>query len=185
MPQFNPKHFIDLLEVFRLGLHTGIVERQLVVDWADQLIVREETPAYFLIELSLSGRNHLNDFIKLLDEYVGENKPEVSKRVILGLLLHQYEAGQVTLQKAVRAIDWLALHIDYSKEEHSFMAGLDDEYHLVDEGICGTFSEVECWLLRFLSAYQGFSLENRQAWQKLNDAALGKVQVLYQQLKTW
>jgi hypothetical protein len=185
MPQSNPKNFTDLLEVFRLGLHTGIVERQLVVNWADQLIMQEETPAYFLIELSLSGRNHPNDFIKLLDEHVGENKPQVSKRLIFSCLLRQYEVGRITLQKAVRAIDWLALHLDYSKEEQSFMTGLDDEYNLVDEGICGTFSEIECRLLRFLSAYQGFSLENRQTWQKLSDAALGRVQVLYQQSKTW
>ena len=185
MQQTDLKIFIDLLEVFRLGLLTGILERQVVVKWADQLVMREESPAYFLIELSLSGQSNINDLTGLLDEYVGENKPEVSKRVVLGLLLHQYRVGQIALQKVVQAIDWLAMHIDYSAEEHSFMAGVDDDYNLASEGICGTFSEIEIFLLRFLSVYQAFNLENRQDWQKLNDAAISQVQVLYQQSKTW
>jgi hypothetical protein len=185
MRQTDLKIFTDLLEVFRLGLHTGILERQVVVEWADKLVTQEETPDYFLIELSLGGRNNINDFIGLLDEYIGEDKPEVSKRVILGCLLHQYQGSQITLQRAVRAIDWLAMHINYSEEEHSFMAGVDDNYNLADEGICGTFSDIEIFLLRFLSVYQGFYLDNRQDWQKLNDAAISQVEVLYQQLKTW
>lgn len=185
MLQADLKTFVDLLEVFRLGLHTGILERQVVVEWADQLAMQEETPDYFLIELSLSSRNNINDLIGLLDEYIGKNKPDVSKRVILGFLLHRYEAGQITLQKAVRAIDWLATHLDYSAEEHSFMAGVDDDYSLADEGIRGTLSEIESFLLRFLSVYQEFHLENRQDWQELNDVATNQVQVLYQQLKTW
>jgi hypothetical protein len=185
MQQTDLRTFIDLLEVFRLGLHTGIIERQVVVEWVDRLVMQEETPDYFLIELSLGGRTNIDDFIGLLDEYIGENKPEVSKRVILGCLLHQYRNGQLTLQKAVRAIDWLAMHVDYSEEEHSFMAGVDDDYNLATEGICGTFSDIELFLLRFLSVYQGFYLGNRQDWQKLNDAAINQVKVLYHQLKTW
>jgi hypothetical protein len=183
MEQTDLKTFIDLLEVFRLGLHTGILDRQIVIDWADQLVIQEETPDYFLIELSLSGRSSLNDLIRLLDEYLGENKPEVSKRVILGCLLHQYRGGRITLEKAVRAIDWLAMQIDYSAEEHSFMAGVDADYNLAAEGVCGTFPEIEIFLLRFLSVYQGFYLDNRQDWQKLNDAAINQVKVLYQQSK--
>jgi hypothetical protein len=185
MQQTDLKTFIDLLEVFRLGLHTGIIERQVVVEWADRLVMQEETPDYFLIELSLGGRNNINDFIGLLDEYIGESKPEVSKRVILGCLLHQYRSGQLTLQKAIRAIDWLAMCVDYSKEEHSFMAGIDDDFNLADEGICGTFSDMEIFLLRFLSVYRGFNLDNRQDWQKLNDAAINQAKVLCHQLKSW
>ncbi|AMR25898.1 hypothetical protein A0257_01490 [Hymenobacter psoromatis] len=89
------------------------------------------------------------------------------------------------MQKAVRAIDWLAIHIDYSEEEHSLMAGVDDDYNLAEEGICGNFSEIEIFLLRFLSVYQGFYLENKQDWQKLNSAAITQVQLLYEQLKSW
>lgn len=185
MPQADLKSFIDLLEVFRLGLHTGIVERQVVVEWADQLVMQEETPDYFLIELSLGSRNNINDFIGLLNKYIGKNKPDVSKRVILGLLLHQYRIGQITLQKAVQAIEWLALHVEYSEEEHSFMAGVDDDYNLANEGICGTFSEIKIFLLRFLSVYQEFYLENRQDWQKLNNVAINQVQKLYHQSKAW
>jgi hypothetical protein len=185
MHQVGPKAPSDLLEVFRLGLHTGIIDRRVVIEWADQSVLQAENLDYCLIELSLGGRNNINDFIRLLDEYTGENKPEVSKRVILGCLLHQYKGGQITLQKAVRAIDWLALNIDYLKEEHSFMAGVDDDYNLAAEGICGSFSDIELFLLRFLSVYQGFYLSNRQDWQKLNDAAINQVKVLYHQLKTW
>lgn len=183
MLQTDLNAFIDLLEVFRLGLHTGVLERQIVVEWADQLVMQEDTPNYFLIELALSGRKNSNDFIRILDEHIEKNKPEASKRVILGLLLHRYKTGQITLQKAVQAIDWLAININYSEEEHSFMAGVDDDYNLVNEGICGTFSEIETFLLQFLGVYQEFNLENRQDWQKLNDAAINQVRVLYQHLK--
>ncbi len=185
MRQTAPENFIDLLEVFRLGLHTGILDRQIVVEWADQLVMQQEAPAYLLIELALGGRSNINDFIGLLDEHTGEYKPEVSKRVILGYLLHQFINSQITLEKAVRAIDWLAMHVDFSKEEHSFMAGIDDDYNLANEGICGTLFEIEAFLLRFLLIYQNFTLTNQQDWRELNDVALHDVQMLYQQSKTW
>lgn len=153
MQQTDLKTFIDLLEVFRLGLHTGIIERQVIIEWADRLVMQKATPNYFLVELSLGGRTNINDFIGLLDGYIGENQPQVSKRVILGCLLHQYRSGQLTLQKAVRAIDWLAIHVEYLEEEHSFMAGVDDDYSLAEEGVCGTFFDIEVLLLRFLSIY--------------------------------
>ena len=184
MRQTDFNTFIDLLEVFRLGLHTRILERQVVVEWADQLVMQEEAPDYFLIELSLGSRSNINDFIRLLDEYIGEIKPDVSKRVVLGCLHHLYISSQITLQKAVQAIDWLVMHVDYSEEEHSFMAGVNDAHNLADEGIYGSFSDIEIFLLRFLSVYQGFSLDNRQDWQKLNDAAINQVKVLYYRLKT-
>ncbi|AMR25899.1 hypothetical protein A0257_01495 [Hymenobacter psoromatis] len=75
MQQIDPEASIDLLEIFRLGLHTGILERRVVVEWADQLVIQEETPDYFLIELSLSGRSNINDLIGLLNKYIGEDKP--------------------------------------------------------------------------------------------------------------
>jgi hypothetical protein len=185
MHQADPLKFFDLLEVFRLGLLTGILERQLVIAWADQLVMQDKNPNYFLIELSLSGRSNINDLTGLLDKHVGENKPEISRRVILGLLLHRYKTGQITLQKAVQAVDLLAMHIDYSKEEHSFMAGIDDAYRLANEGVYGTVSEVEAFLLSFLRIYKVFSLDNRQDWQKLTDNVISQVRVLYQKSKTW
>jgi hypothetical protein len=181
MTQTSPSYSPELLEVFRIGLINQLMDRQRVIEWADDLINKESEPTYFLIELSLCGRNHLNDMISLLDKYVGENKPQVAGRAVLGYLYHQYYGGHIPLQRVVGTFYWLSLHSPLSEQEQRSMYGLEIDLELAADGVCGTVAAVEEHILRFLTIYQEFNIDNMLQWNEINRHIPDRLQVFYQQ----
>lgn len=53
---------------FRMGLVTGIVERQAVIDWADRKILESAVPDPHIIELSLANDQPYSQLIGLLNQ---------------------------------------------------------------------------------------------------------------------
>jgi hypothetical protein len=184
MQQPNSEKVTALLETFRICLINTILDKQQIIAWADKQIEQEAEPSYFLIELSLSGRKNINDIISLLHNFVGENKPQVAGRAVLGYLYQQYMANSLSLQHVATTIYWLGLHCELSKEEHHFMSSIDIEYDLAIDGY-GSVAEAEDHVVRFIALYKGFNLENAQQWKKINDTIPEAVQYLYYQFKPW
>jgi hypothetical protein len=183
MQQTNPKDFIELLEVFRIGITIKAVDTQTVINWADAVIEHDAAPDYFVIELSMCGSRGRNELISLLNQYIGEHKPEVAGRVLLGVLYHRYTTAEIDLYRVVRAIDWLVMNREFTTEEYGFMCGVDDEYAMAVEGVYGSVEDVASYVLRFLTFYQAFHLENMAAWGGLNESIPMQVQELYNQLR--
>ena len=107
MQTTNSKDYIELLEVFRIALTRGLLEKSEVVKWADNIIANDNEPDYFIIELSLCGNQNLNDTISLISEFIGQDKPLLSERIILGLLYKQYLEKKITLKRAISFINWI------------------------------------------------------------------------------
>ncbi len=183
MQPTNPRDFVALLEVFRIGVTNKVMGTQMVVDWADAIIQQDAAPDYFIIELAMCGSRNINGMISLLSDYIGETKPIIAGRVVLGFLYQEYTSGKIDLYRVVRTIDWLALHSDFTAEEYGFMCGVDDEYSMAVEGVYGSVADIADYVMRFLAFYQAFHLENIAAWDEINASVPGKVQALYNQLK--
>jgi hypothetical protein len=184
MQHTNLQYFIGLLEVFRICLINNLLDKQHIIAWADERIEQENEPAYFLIELSLCTRKNINDMISLLHNYAGENKPQLTGRVVLGYIYREYTAQRLSLQQVVTTINWLDLHCDLSKEEHHFLQSIDLEYDLALDGY-GSIAEAEKQALHLTSCYQDFDLKNTQHWEKINTSVLEKVKAIYQNSKPW
>jgi hypothetical protein len=174
----NPKDFIELLEVFHIALSNGLIDKKEIIKWADQIITQDIEPDYFIIELSLCGQKTTNDIISLLSEYIGEEKPKTSGRVILGFLYRKYLAKQTTLKSVVSTIYWITWKTELPDEEKSFMYGLDDAYDCATEGIYGTIQAVENETLRFLEIYKDFNIDNFEDWKILDKTIESKIKVL-------
>ncbi len=54
MTTSKPSDFSLLFEVFREGLALGLISTGEVVAWADRIIIEEDEPDYFFIEIALS-----------------------------------------------------------------------------------------------------------------------------------
>lgn len=184
MQQPNLEKTTALLEAFRICLINTILDKQQVIAWSDKQIEQEAEPSYFLIELSLSGRKNINDIISLLHNSVGESKPQVAGRAVLGYLYQQYTANRLSLQHVATTIYWLVLHGEFSKEEDYFMRSIDMEYELAIDGY-GSVAEAENQVIRFLTLYKSFNLENVQQWQEIDNTVPEAVQSLYHQFKAW
>jgi hypothetical protein len=168
MPTTNIRNYIDLLGMFTIGLENGLLEKQAIVRWADIIILQDEQPDYFVIELSLCGHKSVNDIVTLLNEIIGASTPQISGRVILGLLYHRYVDRQLPLKKVVNLLYWLILHGQWSEDEKSFMYELDDWYSLAIDNIYGTEETVEKATLRFIELYKEFRIDNFDKWSEVN-----------------
>jgi hypothetical protein len=174
----NPKDFIELLEVFSIALTNGLMDKNDVIKWADNIIINDNEPDFFIIELSLCGHKNLNDIISLLNEFIGPEKPQVSSRVILGFVHRQYLVGKITLRKVVGVVDSIVWKTDLTDEEKSFMYGLDDNYNCAEEGIYGSVEVVEKETIRFLEIYKEFQIDNYNEWRRIDSTIEGKIKVL-------
>ena len=56
---------------FRMGLVTGILDKQALVEWADQQILQDPVPEWEVIELSLSGHLPYSQLVRLLTGFQG------------------------------------------------------------------------------------------------------------------
>lgn len=75
----------DAFGYFRMGLVTGIVEKQALVEWADNEIDRNPVPEHEIVELSLSGNLPHSQIIRLLNSFEGQADYDLS----LGLLTEE------------------------------------------------------------------------------------------------
>jgi hypothetical protein len=164
----NIRNYVELLEVFRLCLMKGLLDKQEVIRWADDIILQDEQPAYFVIELSLCGSKSVKDMVSLIHSFVGEPRPVVSGRVILGFLFAQYSQKVISLRTVTAAIYGLLWETEWNETEKRFMYGLDDAFDCAVNGIYGTVEEVEKDVFRFLEIYKDFNISNFERWSEIN-----------------
>lgn len=181
-PSPVPPDVAALLEVFRMGLVTGLWDKHPVVTWADARVLAEDEPPAFVLDLALSGHRSRNDLVAL-DGYLGDPRPAVSGRVVLGVLHRQYTAGDVTLQRVVRTMDWLQWHASFTEAEQSYLAGVDDEYELAVAGVRGpadsAVKAIDQYVRQHLSFYQPLNLGNQTEWDGLGPEIAARVQAAY------
>lgn len=174
MKTTNPKDYIELLEFFRIALNKGILEKNEVIKWADNIITSDSEPDYFIIELALSGQN--GDPVAIINEFVGEKKPQVPIRVILGFLYKRYIDRQITLRKTIRILyEFTWSDSALMDQEINMIYQLDYDFECVDAGIYGTIETVEKETLRFLEVYKNFRIDNYSEWKNINIAIEHKI----------
>jgi hypothetical protein len=178
MKTTDPKDYIELLEVFSIAVVNGIVDKQYIIKWADKIIYQDDEPHDLIIELSLCGHKNVSDIASIIGEFIGEQKPVVSGRVILGLLYHQFVSGQITLAKVVSDF-WLVLDDDQlTSQERSLLYGLDEDFDLANENLAFTIEDVKKWTLEVLEIYKDFNLDNFKDWKDIDKTVDQKVQEL-------
>lgn len=174
----NIRDYIELLEAFRIGLTNGLLNKEEVIKWADNIIQQDEEPDYFVIELSLCGHKSINDIVSLINEFVGEPKPIVSGRMILGFVYRQYIRKRIPLRKVTAAMYWLNLEDHLTETEKGFMYGLDEDLDCAESGMYGTVEAVEKAAMRFIEIYKDFSIDNFDKWSEINRTIDEKVKEL-------
>jgi type IV secretory pathway TrbD component len=161
MSQLKPKGFTLLLQVFRYGLRLGIISKDEVVAWADEIIQEEDEPDYFFIEISLS--KDANELLAVLNKNISGDMPLMALRVVLGLFYKKLAAGDISVDFAIGKIE----STDFLDGLTSFEAG--DIYELEDyEFFEVTKEEAKEGVLQFLSRYKDFSLEQPEEWPDTN-----------------
>ncbi|GGK89588.1 hypothetical protein ACD591_21185 [Rufibacter glacialis] len=96
----DPKEYKELLTLFKAGLASGLISKEEVTTWADKIILKDEEPDIFFIELSLVNSN--NDCISYLGNFL-KSDSLANGKAILGLLYKRLVEGE-ELERIVRTM---------------------------------------------------------------------------------
>jgi hypothetical protein len=173
------KEYRIVLEVFALGILNRVIEKQQIIDWADDIIKREEEPDYFIIELSLINTKSNSDILSLLNEYKEEPIQIISARAYLGMVYYQLLNGKLELQQVVNAIYHLVYTELITNYEEGRIYTIEYENDSIDNGYFNiTLDEVKANAIDFLSIYKEFTMENVFDWERINSNIELKIESL-------
>lgn len=145
----------DAIGFFRMGLATGLVDKQAVVDWADREIMASRTPGSDVIELSLAGNKSYSQVVWLLGEFEGQPDYGAS----LGLLLAR--AGTILEQDPGRAgeiimgLRLLNAEMYTPQDVKAQLIDLDRDLDQYNQGRL-SYAELLERLTSFLAAYSAY-----------------------------
>jgi hypothetical protein len=137
---------------FRMGLVTGIVEKQELIQWADREIIRSLQPEHEIIELSLCGRRPHSEILWLLSSFEGELTYGLSLRLLLA------RAGLAFERDPTRARE-LILGLRLLKEEAKLPKGVKSQLVTFQNKLQGyergsvSLDQLGADLSRFLERY--------------------------------
>jgi hypothetical protein len=150
-----------LLTVFYYGLRYNIICKKEVIDWADSLIMHENEPDHFFIDLSLG--HDKNSLIDLLYSLTVPHSSLVA-RAILGLLHQRLSEGAITMSEAITIIYKLNFSGLLTQTE------AQELHHITDEIWMNEFNDTEVGekFLGFLCGYKKFEIANYKDWCGFN-----------------
>jgi len=167
MSQFKPSDFSLLLVVFREGLLRGLISKEEIIAWADEIIQAEDEPDYFFIEMSLSGNT--NNLLAILNEYVTASDSVILSRVILGLLYQKLADQTIDIKKVLDVLNQINFNNIITSFENENIYYLDDKRdYIVYSGNDPDYVEITKSTTEFLSYYSGFTLTNYDNWTEIN-----------------
>jgi hypothetical protein len=122
----------------KLSLEAGLADVQEIVEWADSVLAETEYDddlANVCLVQNTSPENMLSLLNRLIDE---KEEWFVARKIMIRMyeiLLRNPERSR----SFVRFLDQFWVRHNYSvPEDMGFIAGIDDEFSLAEQGICGT-----------------------------------------------
>jgi hypothetical protein len=88
----------------RLGLVTGLVEKESVVAWADDMLVRENPPDFGVIELSLSRQLSLAQVVGLLNRLQGKVSYDMPLKLLFARAGGRLAAGSMSVTEIIQGL---------------------------------------------------------------------------------
>ena len=152
-----------LLSVFYHGLTQNFVTKKEVVAWADGIIMHEDEPDPFFIDISLS--HDKNELMSLLySKKVPTNN--IITRAILGLLYQQLCDSAIAVEKAIVVIDSLAFWDALTPAEVGQLFYFCDDVRM--GGAAVDLDRLTKDLTAFLGNYKAFKTYNYNNWPAIN-----------------
>jgi len=176
MSQLKPSDFSLLLEVFREGLLRGLISKEEIIAWADEIIKAEDEPDYFFIEISLSA--DVNNLLAILNEYVISSNSIITSRVILGIVYQKLANQTINAKKALDVLNKVNSNNIVTEFEGDNIYYLDDQRDYII--YCGNdpdHIEITKNTMKFVSYYDGFTLNNYNNWTEINQQVEEKLKV--------
>jgi hypothetical protein len=166
MSSAQAQDFSLLLQVFREGITRGWVAKEEIIAWADAIILQDDEPEYFFIELALC--NNVNGIIEVLGKYTNANVDPICYRVLLSLICHRFLKDNV--EDAAKTADFAGRIATWDNPLSAFEKNClyDFEEHVLYYSPDELYAELD----KFLGIYKLFTLENYSQWVDINTRVL-------------
>ncbi len=181
MQSTNPKNILQTLQFVRAGLASGLLSKEEVIDWADEIITRDETPDIFFIDLALSSSKSTKDICHYINDFLNFENPVINGRPLLGLLYKKFHDKEITLEQTVHKLFRLKFEALFTQKEEGCIYSIDDALVCAKQGIYGTVEDVHREVDLFLSIYKDYTLANFEKWNGIDEATEQKIEQIYQQ----
>jgi hypothetical protein len=152
-----------LLTAFHFGLRHGLVSTTEIKDWADRIIMHENEPEYFFMELSLS--HDKNEMLSLLNSVCAPAN-YITARGVLGLLYRRLSDGVVTANEAIAIMDKFDFINLLTQTEINYIYDFTDEIWIDDAAVDD--NKLTQNLLNFLAYYKDLEIANYKNWLGLS-----------------
>lgn len=172
----QPENYLLLLSVFRRGLQNGLVSKADVVKWADAIILAEDEPDYFFIEIAVAP--DVNNLLEIIGNLPLQYEP-VTERVLLGLLYLKVKQDLIEPRKTASILDEINAMDALSGEERNELYEFSDDFERKYR--TEFFGEWEADVLHFLSDYESFTLDNAAEWATINTILEARVNAIEQE----
>ncbi|UYZ63746.1 hypothetical protein [Hymenobacter weizhouensis] len=150
----------------RLGLRLEVCTLADVSDWVDEVILREDVPESFFIQLYRLLRTGQDEVVAFLTRASGP--ASFSVRPGLGWL-RQAQAAGWPLGKVIKALYRLRTLVE-SDREVGWIYGLAADYERAAGASAEALREVQQETEAFLACYRDYTFRNRPRWPHLDDA---------------
>ena len=150
----------DQAELNRIGLVTGLFNKNDVINWADKIIEFEENIDYEIIEVSLLQSFPTKDIVSKLFEVKGVSNDENIINTFLGLCSNVYIRKNFTASEICDILYRLVssqINLHISSDIEQKIHYLSDGYYLASEGTYGDLNEICTELQLFLSKYSKYA----------------------------
>lgn len=144
---------------FKLALEAGVIDRQEIVRWADDLLITEEYDDR-IAEISLSASKTNKDIEALLGEIAAPDDNFDGFRSMLGRMHAALETDPTRLHEFTRFLERFWIRHDYTlPDDLGFIIGLEDDYLLAVDGQHGSILEILTQLLDDLARFRNPNTE--------------------------
>ncbi len=142
-----------IIETFRIALICGCVTREVIIKWADGMVLKQGD--YDFIEISMSGKLPLQEFVSLLLKIGLKSDHFNCLRNVLGRMAIIIEQDKTMLRKFAKGLYHFAIENAYElPDDMRFITGLDDEYALAKNGTYGSIDEIDKDFIRDLNNFR-------------------------------
>ncbi|WP_306644034.1 hypothetical protein [Sanyastnella coralliicola] len=155
----NPILILEELSILQMGLRMNFFSKERLVEYSDQLIMRESEPDELFIDISLSSHQR-NKLIDVLGSFINSNRSQVETDKLMSIIQSLNSNGQLSLGRTTMLLYKLSHEFDFPEAMYSEINRLDDEYYLVSNQIVNrTEDELEIEVRQYLAPYLDEALE--------------------------
>lgn len=159
----NPQNILPALHLIRLGLENGFLSKSEVIHWVDAIIMKDEQPDIFFIELSLLESKSMGDIVHYFNEYLKSEVPTYESKLLLGLVCKEFTSGHLNLENTITKLFYLTNESLFTPNEIENIYRLDNNYDGVGFNVYCTLENVKKDLENFLNIYKDLSFDNYEA----------------------